>query len=88
MKRTPSAATFVTAGAKALGLVAVALVAAAVGARAAAATDAGPHVTTLHYTLHFSPFTTIDVGAKGISLGDEIVLHQSRLLDGGQARGL
>jgi hypothetical protein len=75
MKRTPSAATFVTAGAKLLALVAVAVVAATVGARAAVATDARPHATTLHYTLHFSPFTTIDVGAKGISLGDEIVSH-------------
>jgi hypothetical protein len=34
-----------------------------------------PHVTTLRYTLHFSPLTVIDVGAKGSSLGDEIVSH-------------
>jgi hypothetical protein len=34
-----------------------------------------PHVTTLRYTLHFSPLTVIDVGAKGNSLGDEIVSH-------------
>ena len=32
-------------------------------------------MTTLHYTLHFSPLTVIDVGAKGNSLGDEIVSH-------------
>ena len=31
--------------------------------------------TTLHYTLHFSPLTMIDDGAKGNSLGDEIVSH-------------
>src|SRR2546430_15609969 len=34
-----------------------------------------PQVTTLRYTLHFSPLTVIDVGAKGNSLGDEIVSH-------------
>jgi hypothetical protein len=33
------------------------------------------HVTILRYTLHFSPLTVIDVGAKGNSLGDEIVSH-------------
>jgi hypothetical protein len=32
-------------------------------------------VTTLRYTLHFSPLAVIDVGAKGNSLGDEIVSH-------------
>jgi hypothetical protein len=49
-------------------------VAAFIGGNAFAANDT-PHVTTLHYTLHFSPFTVIDVGAKGTSLGDEIVSH-------------
>ena len=54
--------------------IAVAAVAALVGGNAFAAADA-PHVTTLRYTLHFSPLTVIDVGAKGNSLGDEIVSH-------------
>ena len=34
-----------------------------------------PRATTLRYTLHFSPLEVIDVGAKGNSLGDEIVSH-------------
>jgi hypothetical protein len=47
---------------------------AAFAANAFAAADK-PHVTTLRFTLHFSPLTVIDVGAKGNSLGDEIVSH-------------
>ena len=53
--------------------IAVAALAAFAGGNALAADK--PHVTTLHYTLHFSPLTIIDVGAKGNSLGDEIVSH-------------
>ena len=56
-----------------IAVVAAALAAFA-GGNAFAAGDK-PHVTTLHYTLHFSPLTVIDVGAKGNSLGDEIVSH-------------
>jgi hypothetical protein len=54
--------------------VAAAALAAFAGGNAFAAADK-PHVTILHYTLHFSPLTVIDVGAKGNSLGDEIVSH-------------
>jgi hypothetical protein len=54
--------------------VAVAAVAVLVGGTAWAG-RATPGAKTLHYTVHFSPFTLIDVGAKGASLGDEIVSH-------------
>ena len=54
--------------------VAAAALAAFAGGNAIAAPDK-PHVTTLRYTLHFSPLAVIDVGAKGNSLGDEIVSH-------------
>jgi hypothetical protein len=54
--------------------VAAAALAAFAAGNAFAAADK-PHMTTLHYTLHFSPLTVIDVGAKGNSLGDEIVSH-------------
>ena len=59
-----------------IAVFAVAVIAvAAVAAQAALGAAATHPVRKLHYTLHFSPLTVIDVGAKGNSLGDEIVSH-------------
>jgi hypothetical protein len=76
MKRTTSSAVLATTRTRVLALLLIAAVAAAVvGARPTHASETTPHVTKLHYTLHFSPFTMIDTGAKGNSVGDEIVSH-------------
>ena len=76
MTRTFRSAAIAVSTRRATGLAAAAAIAVAAlaGGNALAATTT-PHATTLHYTLHFSPLTVIDVGAKGNSLGDEIVSH-------------
>lgn len=66
--------------------IAAAAMAALVGGAAFAAGDS-PRAATLHYTVHFSPFTLIDVGAKGTSLGDEIVSHDTVFSLAGQRVG-
>lgn len=54
-----------------------------VGAAAAGSSSGSPDITMgkmLHFDVGFSPFFLLDLGAKGISKGDEIVSHD-RLFD-------
>src|SRR3954471_24572701 len=76
MSRSFSSAARAVFNRRTAGLAAAAAI--AVAALASGNAFAGPKpppATVLHYTLHFSPLTVIDVGAKGNSLGDEIVSH-------------
>jgi hypothetical protein len=66
--------------------IAASFLVAVVGGNAFAAPQT-PHATTLRYTLHFSPLAVIDVGAKGNSLGDEIVSHDIVLSRSGKRVG-
>jgi photosystem II stability/assembly factor-like uncharacterized protein len=43
----------------------------------AASSSSAPRTTTLHYTIRFSPFHLVDLGAKGLSLGDQTVFHDT-----------